>query len=72
MLMYSIQYLKQSNPQILRFIDLLVIFMEYTAARDCTKISQPDNAKRDKGKQGDNTMKVETRRGIRKKGSVRI
>lgn len=29
MLMYSIQYLKQSNPQILRFIDLLVIFMEY-------------------------------------------
>lgn len=46
--------------------------MEYTAARDCTKISQPDNAKRDKGKQGDNTMKVETRRGMRKKGSVRI
>lgn len=40
--------------------------MEYTAVRDCTKISQPGNAKCDKGKQGDNRMKVETRRGMRK------
>lgn len=46
--------------------------MEYTAARDCTKISQPDNAKCDKGKQGYNRMKVEIRRGMRKKGSIRM
>ena len=46
--------------------------MEYTAARDCTKISQPDNAKCDKGKQEYNRMKVETRRGMRKKGNIRI
>lgn len=40
--------------------------------RHCTKISQLDNAKCYKCKQGDNRMKEETRRVMRKKGSVTI